>query len=76
MLMLYRIVWNKKLTTSLNFFRHLTSCFVISQLQLNENSQPIWTEFMLLSDEKIHIAETEPSTILRITSGLLSHDGE
>ena len=58
------------------FLQTFNFLFVISQLQLNENSQPIWTEFMLLSDEKIHIAETEPSTILRIKSGLVSHDGE
>ncbi|XP_020275447.1 uncharacterized protein LOC109849960 isoform X2 [Asparagus officinalis] len=54
----------------------LSEAGMLYQLELNENSQPIWTEFTLLSDPKIHTAGTEQKSTMRIKSGLVSNDGE
>ncbi|KAG1327682.1 hypothetical protein COCNU_01G016160 [Cocos nucifera] len=48
---------------------------MLYQLQLNENSQPIWTEFVLMSEQGMHTTETEPSPIVQIKFGIVSHDG-
>ncbi|XP_073111153.1 uncharacterized protein [Elaeis guineensis] len=48
---------------------------MLYQLQLNENSQPIWTEFVLMSEQGMHTTETEPSPVIRIKFGIVSHDG-
>ncbi|KAJ6808827.1 uncharacterized protein M6B38_165810 [Iris pallida] len=49
---------------------------IVYQLQLNENSQPIWTELLLISEPLRHTGETEAKPSMRIKSGLVSHDGE
>ncbi|WOL16364.1 hypothetical protein Cni_G25151 [Canna indica] len=48
---------------------------LLYQLQLNENSQPIWTEFMLVSEESSK-TEEESRLIIQIKSGVVSYDGE
>ncbi|XP_042382554.1 uncharacterized protein LOC121975167 isoform X1 [Zingiber officinale] len=45
------------------------------QLQVNENSQPIWIEFMFASLESGR-TEEELSSNVQIKSGVVSHDGE
>ncbi|XP_074579716.1 uncharacterized protein LOC141836182 isoform X2 [Curcuma longa] len=45
------------------------------QLQLNENSQPIWIQFMFESKESGR-TEEESSSNVQIKSGVVSHDGE
>lgn len=49
---------------------------LLYQLQLNEDSQPIWTEFMLTTEQSTRIEEAEPGMVIQIKSGVVSYDGE
>ncbi|URE04674.1 hypothetical protein MUK42_19652 [Musa troglodytarum] len=49
---------------------------LLYQLQLNENSQPIWTEFMLTTEQSTRTEEAEPGMVVQIKSGVVSYDGE
>lgn len=49
---------------------------MLHQLLLNENSQPIWTEFVLMSEQGTRTTETEQSPVVQIEFGIISHDGE
>ncbi|XP_020597698.1 uncharacterized protein LOC110037398 [Phalaenopsis equestris] len=54
----------------------LSEAGMLYQLQLNENSQPIWSEFVLKFEPSIDATEEEPSLTMRIKTGTVSHDGE
>ncbi|XP_077218219.1 uncharacterized protein LOC143852627 isoform X2 [Tasmannia lanceolata] len=46
------------------------------QLQLSDNSQPVWTVFMPSFESSEHYTVTEPSPTMEIKSGVVSHDWE
>lgn len=54
----------------------LSEAGMLYQLELNENSQPIWSEFVLKFEPSIDATEAEPSPAVRIKTGAVSHDGE
>lgn len=54
----------------------LSEAGILYQLQLHENSHPIWTEFMPSFEWSMQPADTEPSSTMYIKSGLLSNDKE
>jgi len=52
------------------------SCFYISQLQLNEHAQPIWTEMTFNSDQQFtNLGSKTQSQTMRIRNGIVSNDG-
>ncbi|XP_020699014.1 uncharacterized protein LOC110111453 [Dendrobium catenatum] len=54
----------------------LSEAGMLYQLQLNENSQPIWSDFVLKFETSIDATETESIPNMRIKTGAVSHDGE
>nr|CAD1828999.1 unnamed protein product [Ananas comosus var. bracteatus] len=55
----------------------LSEVGILYQLQLNEKSQPIWTELVFKSEQQsTSTDETEPSRIVRVKSGVVSCDGK
>ncbi|KAG0447767.1 hypothetical protein HPP92_028181 [Vanilla planifolia] len=56
----------------------LSEAGILYLLQLNENSQPIWSDLVLNIEPRIESAEAEAeaSTTMVIKTGAVSHDGE
>ena len=46
----------------------------LSQMQLSENSQPIWVDFMPTGNDSMS-RKTEQGSAIHIKSGVVSHDG-
>lgn len=53
----------------------LAEAGVLYQMQLGDNSQPIWVEFIPAIDQSIN-GEAEQRSVIQIKSGVVSQDGE
>ncbi|KAG9454748.1 hypothetical protein H6P81_007652 [Aristolochia fimbriata] len=54
----------------------LSEAGILYQLQLDENSQPVWTDFMPIFGSNMRGADTESNSTVQVKSGAVSRDGE